>query len=331
MNASRLWRVARTEWRHQVRRPLFWVLLVLLVAVVWGVSSGNVTIDAGSTEVGGKKAWVTSAFAVAQTVLLLTFMLFMFFVSVGAGMSVISDDEARVQPLLHTTPLTSAEYVWGKFAGVLGAYVLALAWMMGLLVFFHHVVPAGADAEFRGPFALGNYVSAAVWFGLPLIVFMAGAAFATGERTRRAVPVYFLPVGLFFLCVFFLWDWSPGWLDPRVNRFLMALDPGGFRWLTEEWIKVDRGVDFYNTRPVGLDALFVTSRFVLMALGLGAVAWSERHFRARSRARCARRPRARGESSTRRRSRSRCRTRRRRCPRCAWACGRRASGRGCGR
>ncbi|NRD66031.1 hypothetical protein HRD49_30180 [Corallococcus exiguus] len=279
MNAARLWRVARTEWRHQTRRPLFWVLLVLLVLLVWGVSSGNVTIAAGSTEVGGKKAWITSAFAVAQTVLLLSFMLFTFFVSVGAGMSVISDDEARVQPLLHTTPLTPSEYVWGKFAGVLGAYVLALGWMMGWLVFFHHVVPAGADAEFRGPFAFGNYVGGAVWFGLPLIVFMAGAAFATGERTRRAVPVYFLPVGLFFLSAFFLWDWSPGWLDPRVNRLLMALDPGGFRWLTETWIKVDRGVDFYNTQPVGLDALFVTSRFVLMALGLGAVAWSESHFR----------------------------------------------------
>ncbi|RKH20428.1 hypothetical protein D7X74_03900 [Corallococcus sp. CA047B] len=279
MNLSRLRHVARTEWRHQVRRPLFWVLLVLLVFVTWGVSSGSVTIDSGSTEVGGKKAWVTSGFAVAQTVLLLTFLLFTFFVSVGAGMAVISDDEARVQPLLHTTPLTPAEYVWGKFLAVLGAYVMALAAMMGLLVFFHHVVPSGAAAEFRGPFVLGHYVRAAAWFALPLIVFMAGAAFAMGERTRRAVPVYFLPVGLFFLCAFFLWNWSPGWLDPRVNRFLMALDPGGFRWLTETWTKVDRGVDFYNTQPVGLDALFVVSRFALVGLGLGAVAWSERHFR----------------------------------------------------
>ncbi|MCY1040496.1 M1 family aminopeptidase [Corallococcus sp. bb12-1] len=279
MNPARLLRVARTEFRHQVRRPLFWVLLVLLVALVWGTSSGNVTIAAGSSEVGGKKAWMTSAFAVAQAVLLINFLVFTFFVSVGAGMSVISDDEARVQPLLHTTPLTPAEYVWGKFLAVLGAYVLAFGVLMGLLVFFHHVVPAGDGAEFRGPFVPGGYVSAAVWFGLPLIVFMAGCAFAVGERTRRAVPVYFLPVGLFFLCAFFLWDWAPGWLDPRINRFLMAVDPGGFRWLTETWIKVDRGVDFYNTQPVGLDALFVTSRIALMALGLGAVAWSERHFR----------------------------------------------------
>ncbi|MCY1032896.1 M1 family aminopeptidase [Corallococcus sp. BB11-1] len=279
MNPSRLARVARTEWRHQVRRPLFWVLLVLLVLVTWGVSSGSVTISSGSSEVGGKKAWLTSEFAVAQTVLLLTFLLFTFFVSVGAGMSVISDDEARVQPLLHTTPLTPAEYVWGKFLAVLGAYVLALGALMGLLVFFHHVVPAGESAEFRGPFALRHYVLPALAFGLPLLVFMAGAAFAVGERTRRAVPVYFLPVGLFFLCAFFLWEWSPGGLDPRVNRLLMAVDPAGFRWLTETWIKVDRGVDFYNTQPVGLDALFVASRCVFMGLGLGAVAWSERHFR----------------------------------------------------
>ncbi|MDC0712358.1 M1 family aminopeptidase [Stigmatella sp. ncwal1] len=279
MNLPRLATVARTEWSHQLRRPLFWMLLVLLVAVVWGVTSGNVTITSGNTEVGGKKAWVTNEFALAQTVILLTFLLFSFFVSVSAGMAVISDSEARVQPLLHTTPLTPTEYVWGKFLAVLGTYVLALGVMMGLLAFFHHAVPPGDAAEFRGPFVLGNYVRTAVWFGLPLLVFTAGAAFAVGERTRQPVPVFFLPVGLFFLCAFFLWDWSPGWLDPRVNRFLMAVEPAGFRWLTETWLKVDRGVDFYNTQPVVLDALFVISRLVLVGLGLGAVAWSERHFR----------------------------------------------------
>ncbi|MCY1017700.1 ABC transporter permease/M1 family aminopeptidase [Pyxidicoccus sp. MSG2] len=277
MNTQRLGTVVRTELAHQVRRPLFVILLLITFLTVWGLSSGNVTIESGASQVGGQKAWVTSEFAVSQTLIFLTFLLYTFFISVGAGMGVIADEEARVGPILHTTPLTPREYVWGKFLAVLAAYGLALGAMVAFLVFFHHVVPAGENAEYRGPLSLLNYVRPALFFGVPLLVFMAGTAFAVGELTRRPVLVYFLPVVLMFICAFFLWDWAPGWLDPRVNRLLMAVEPAGLRWLSETWVKVDRGVEFYNHERVGLDALFVLSRLGFIAVGLGGVAWSARH------------------------------------------------------
>ena len=59
---------------------------------------------------------------------------------------------------------------------------------------------------------------------------------------------------------FFLWEWSPSWLDPRIDRALMLIDPAGFRWLNETWLKVDRGVAFYNTAPIPPDAAFLASR-----------------------------------------------------------------------
>ena len=31
------------------------------------------------------------------------------------------------------------------------------------------------------------------------------------------------------------------------------IDPAGFRWLNETWLKADRGATFYNTTPIGLD------------------------------------------------------------------------------
>ena len=57
-----------------------------------------------------------------------------------------------------------------------------------------------------------------------------------------------------------LTTWSPGWLSPELNRTLMLLDPSGFRWLIETFLKVDRGVDFYNTSPLRPDVGFVLSR-----------------------------------------------------------------------
>jgi hypothetical protein len=87
-----------------------------------------------------------------------------------------------------------------------------------------------------------------------------------------------LPVAMILACAFFLWNWSPTWLDPRWNKLLMALDPAGFRWLNETHIKLDRGVDFYNKASIPFDALFVGSRVALLALGIGAFHLAERRF-----------------------------------------------------
>src|SRR6185503_13784284 len=108
----------------------------------------------------------------------------------------------------------------------------------------------------------------------PLLVFLVGTAFLVGERTRRPILVFVLPVAILLICGFFLWDWTPSWLDPRIDRVLMLIDPAGFRWLQQTWLKVDRGVDFYNHAPVGFDAGFVLSRIAMMLVGLGCAAWS---------------------------------------------------------
>ena len=38
--------------------------------------------------------------------------------------------------------------------------------------------------------------------------------------------MYALPVAVFLLCGFFLFTWSPSWLDPNVNRLLQVIEPG---------------------------------------------------------------------------------------------------------
>ena len=106
-------------------------------------------------------------------------------------------------------------------------------------------------------------------FAVPTIVFLAGVSFAVGEWTRRPILLFFLPVAELLICGFFLWDWSPAWLDPRINRALMLIDPSAFRWLSETWLKGDRGVHFYNTPPIPLDTGLIVSRLCFLALGTG--------------------------------------------------------------
>ncbi len=274
MNLRRLRDVAWLDFRENLTRPLFWTWLIILAFVSWGLSNGNVRIQSGDSSVGGMKAWMTSEFAVAQVLSFLVLLLHGFFIAVLAGMTILRDDELKVGEVLHATRLTPSEYVWAKFSAALGTSLLALLANVLFMAFFHHLVPNARADEIRGPFSLSNYLVPALTFGVPTVALLAGTSFALGGLTRRPILVFFSPLALFIICGFFLWDWSPTWLDVRIDRALQFIDPTGFRWLNQTWLEVDRGVVHYNTKPVGVDALFFANRLVCLLIGLGSVAFT---------------------------------------------------------
>lgn len=265
---------------YHARRPIFVIWAVILALMAWGMSTGSMRIQSGDATVGGTKAFVTSEFAAAMQLSIVTVLFSGFFVAVAAGMAVIQDDQWQMAELLHSSSLRPGEYVWGKFTAILAACLAILAAELAAMVFFNHVLPNSGAHEIRGPFHALNYLRPGLLFATPMIVFMAGLSFAVGEWTRRPVLVFLLPVALVLPAAFFLWDWSPTWLDPRVNNILMWVDPAGFRWLNETWLKIDRGVSFYNNAPIQPDRGFLISRAVFVALGFSAVALSRRHFAA---------------------------------------------------
>ncbi|MSR47339.1 MAG: hypothetical protein EXS13_09790 [Planctomycetes bacterium] len=281
MSLRRFAEVFARAFALQWRRPLTWVLLLLLALLAWGLIAGNVTIQAGDSDTAGHKAWMTSAFAIARVICVLTALAYSFFVAVAAGMIVVQDDEEKVGEVLHATPLTTREYVWGKWLAVVATFGAVLA----LDLLFHavgaHLLAGGDKAEYIGPFRLANYVWPALVLAVPQIVLVAGASFLLGTWTRKSIPVFFLPAALLLLCLFFLWSFEPSWLAadwPQLEKLLQWIDPSGLRWLSHEWLQVDRGVDFYNTQPLGVDAPFALSRFALVAVALLAVHFAERRF-----------------------------------------------------
>lgn len=269
------------ELFHTFKRPLFWFLILLLFLMTWGFSAGFLGIQSGDTSVGGTRAWMTSEFSFAMSLAILVAMIYGFFGSIGSGLAIVADDEARISDMLLSTPLRPAEYVWGKFLAIFCGFLGALAIHLLLTFLFYHAIPASAEMqELRGPFDPLNYLRPALIFALPTLVFYLGVAFYLGERWRRPITVFLFPIALLVLCGFFLWDWAPSWLDPRINRLLMLVDPSGFRWLNETWLKLDRGAEFYNLTRIGLDAGFVASRLAFFALGILGVVLAQRHLAA---------------------------------------------------
>lgn len=282
MSLSRFSTVAGLELRSNLKRPMFWVLLGLMILMSWGLSTGNVTINSGDSSVGGSRAWLNTPFAVAQIFTVVAFLFYTFFVSVAAGMGIIQDEEHEVLEVLHSTALRPGEYVWGKFVGVFGAYLVLLCIHMTATALFFELWPSENFAEIHGPFRLSTYLVPTLAFTLPTLFFFAGIAFAVGERTRRAILVMVVPVAFVVIGLFFLINWSPSWLDPRINRLLQIVEPSGFRWLNETWLKVDRGVDFYNTSHIPFDTTFLLNRLWLLLVGVLGVASSVRHFAKRA-------------------------------------------------
>ncbi len=281
MSRSRVLALVGMDLRFHLTRPLFWFLIVILALISRGLSTGNVSISSGDSTIGGEsQAWITSEFAVGMMFPLVSFLLTTFFAAVAAGMVVPRDDELGVGPLLHSTRLRSGEYVWGKFAAVLCLFAVVLAAHLAFTIFFSQVMP-NPDAELiRGPFSLVNYLRPALVLALPYIVFVCGFSFAVGEMTRRPILIFAAPVALFMVNIFFLWSWSPAWLSPSINRLLMWIEPSGFRWIDETWLKVDLGVEYYNHQPIDYDVPFLLSRLLFAAAGILMVVLAHRHFAA---------------------------------------------------
>jgi ABC-type transport system involved in multi-copper enzyme maturation permease subunit len=278
MSFRRLFLVFKTDLAMHAKRPLTWVLVVVMALTVWGLSTGNVRIDSGDASVGGTKAWITSEFAIAYTLSVTVFLFYVFFLAIAAGMAVIQDDERKIGEILHATPLTPHEYVWGKLLAVLAVFTGILVFQQLWAMFAYNILPNAKADEIRGPFLLSAYFVPAIMFGLPTIVFTAMTSFAVGLRWRKPILVFVLPVTMILVCAFFLWDWSPTWLAPVWNKTLMALDPSGFRWLNETHLKLDRGVEFVNKSSIPFDAVFWISRIVMLGFGLLAFVIAERRF-----------------------------------------------------
>jgi len=274
----RLALVAGLDLKESFGRPLFLIWAALMAWNGWLMSRGNWFFRSIDTSLGGTKAWVDSEFQITYVYGLIGFFLIAFFVAVGTGTPLVRDEELKVGPLLHSTPLRPGEYVWGKFLAALLASFAAVAVLPVTTGIFSHFLPDPAHPDFYGPFHLVSYLRPALVFLLPAIVFTAGAAFALGRFTGRPIVIFLLPIIFFLFFNNFFWRWYPPTLDPSVSAVLRLIDPSGFRWLKESWLFVDRGLAFYNTRPVTFDLPFLLSRAAFVLAGLLFVDLSRRHF-----------------------------------------------------
>jgi len=275
MNLSRILTLAWSDIRLAWRKPLPLVLLVLLGVVLLGLAAGNVTINAGGGDIGGKKSWLNSETSLTSLDLIFLGMILPFFVSVQCGMTLANDEDRKLDRVLLSTPLSPLEYTVGRFLGALVPLLVILLLYVGLQIVLIQFYPRDAT-DVLGPFALISYLRPLLIFTLPLILFTAGAALYLGTRTRQAVLVFAVPTVLVIGGALFLWDYSPAWLPVWIDKLLQWGDPAAVRWYLVTFLKEPRGVDFMNSATTVPEIPMLLSRVGFALLGLLGVPLSAR-------------------------------------------------------
>jgi ABC-type transport system involved in multi-copper enzyme maturation permease subunit len=275
MNLSRIITLAWSEIRLAWRKPLPLVLLVLLGSMLLGLSAGNVTINGGGGDIGGKKSWLNSETSLATLDLIFLGLILPFFVSVQCGMTLANDEDRKLDRVLLSTPLSPLEYTVGRFLGSLVPLLVILLLYVALQMLLIQFYPREAT-DVLGPFALMSYLRPLLIFTLPLVLFTAGAALYLGTRTGQAVLVFAVPTVLVIGGALFLWDYSPAWLPEWINKLLQWGDPAGVRWYLTTFLKEPRGADFMNSASTVPEMPMLLSRFVFALIGLTGVPLSAR-------------------------------------------------------
>jgi len=281
LSIRRLWLVTQLDLQESLRRPFFWFWVIFMAWNARMVSQGEWLVRSNSTSMGGNLAYVNSEFQIAYVAAIMGFFVLSFFVAIAAGTPLIRDAENKVGEILHSTPLSPGEYVWGKFLGAVGSTLGVLALFVLMIIVFTHGMPNPERPEAYGPFALRIYVVPILVILVPTALFVAGAAFALGRFTGKPVLVFFLPVAAFLFFWGFFWSWNPMDISQTTRFWVQMLDPSGFKWLRQTYLTVDRGIAYYNTQPIAWSAPYLLSRLGVAAVGLLLVDLSRRHFAGR--------------------------------------------------
>lgn len=178
MNTIRVvYHLARADFLERIRRYSFLVVLAATLFTCYEVYAGNIGISVSGFRGTMNSAWLGATMTLMATTLLGFFGFYI------VNNSIALDDESRVGQLLAATPLSKAQYIFGKALSnfcVLSVIILVLMLAAVPLQWF-----AGEDRRIRilalaGPFIL---------ISLPMMALIAALAvfFETVKWLRGAV------------------------------------------------------------------------------------------------------------------------------------------------
>jgi aminopeptidase N/ABC-type transport system involved in multi-copper enzyme maturation permease subunit len=250
--------VAGFEFRHQVRQPIFWIGVAVFGLLTFGlIASDNVSIG------GGGNVHENSPFTLLQAHGVFS-IFFLFVLTAFVANVVVRDDETGFGPIVRSTHVGKATYLYGRFLGAFAAALLAFA-IVPLMLVIGAAMP-WLDPETLGPLRPGDYLYAYGLVALPNLFFAGALLFALATVSRSMIATY---LGLIALLVAYFVSRALS-NRPGLEETMALVDPFGSAALglvTEYWTAAER-----NTRLPAIGGVLLGNRLLVTGLGLAALA-----------------------------------------------------------
>ncbi|MEH0154176.1 M1 family aminopeptidase [Limibacter armeniacum] len=181
--------IFRFELTYRKVRPATYIYFVLAL----GISFALVTTDSVKT---GTQVMENSPFVISNILSELG-VIFMMVASAVMGVSVLRDFEHHTHTLFFTTPISKADYLFGRFLGsLLVTGLIFSGLMLGMM--------AGEFAWWRDgdnllAFDMISYLKPFVVLVLPNMLFVAAVFFASGALSRNMMVIYMQAIVLLVL------------------------------------------------------------------------------------------------------------------------------------
>jgi hypothetical protein len=260
----RLGEIFRFEVSYRLRQPATWIYLVVMVAL------GVLTVHEAVAD-GSGALYANAPQFIAQWAVIIS-LLGMIATAAIFGDAATRDVRTGMHPLVHTTALSTIEYLGGRF---LAAFVVSIL----VLTIFPIVLAITTrmpwlDPQRLGPFRLAAYVQPYFLFFLPNLILTGAFLFTIAALARHTLAAYVGGVALFIG-----YSITNDQLGSRlVNRTLTALtDPfgiGAIEEVTRYWTVAER-----NTRLIGAADILLWNRLIWILVAIGLLAFLYHRFR----------------------------------------------------
>jgi len=252
---------------------------LLSTYVYFGVflaAAGLFTVAAGGgfkgavVSFGSSKVLINSPYALNQTITILGYIGGLVTAAL-MGRAVQQDFEHETFHFFFTTPISTRQYLSGRFLGAL----LALAGIFSSIAIgcFIGVQFPTIDKALVGPGRLAAYVQPYLVSVIPNLLGTGAIFFAMGALGRRMMPVYVVAVLLLVGNMI-----ASSLTSDLDNKWLVALlDPWGnnaMELTVQYWPIAER-----NTRLVPLESYFLWNRVLWVGIGLAMLAFTFARFR----------------------------------------------------
>lgn len=250
-----MWQFIKYEWKHWLRSPMLWILLLVNTLLVFGaVSSDNISIGGGVGSIHKNAPYtVQMYYGVMSLVCLLMTTAFM-------NATAIRDFQYKTYQLVFSKPIKKESYFFGKFLGAVSMAVIPLLGVsLGALI--GPYMP-WAQPERYGSVTVDGHIWGIVAFAIPNVFITGVLLYSLALIFRNSIVSFIGSMGILVL-----YGLSQGFASDIQNEGLAnMLDPFGFQPLS--YLSKYMTVDEKNNHAVPLMGPFLWNRLLWMGVSL---------------------------------------------------------------